>query len=114
MGGVGVIELVVWDRETLLKKEHLGEVGVGVDNWFSDGNKGETGTGTGLAWDDVGNKVGGCSFSVCVCVRGLKERGCCCAVSRSNLRSSRRARIFDRRGACVLNLGLWLRRERRV
>ena len=72
---MGVIELVVWDRETLLKKEHLGEVGVGVDNWFSDG-KGETGTGTELAWDDVGNKVGGCLFFLRI--GGLKERGRLC------------------------------------
>ena len=64
MGGVGVIELVVWDRDTLLKKEHLGEVGMGVDSWFKSDGKSETGTETGLAWDDVGNKVGGSLFSV--------------------------------------------------
>ena len=59
---MGVIELVVWDRETLLKKEHLGEVGVGVDSWFSPGH-------AALEWDDVGNKVGSCSFFLSVMER---------------------------------------------
>lgn len=51
MGGVGVIELVVWDRDNVLKKEYLGEVGVGVGGWFPGA----------LGWDDPDNKV---SFSV--------------------------------------------------
>ncbi|KAM6490742.1 Phosphatidylserine decarboxylase domain containing protein [Amanita muscaria] len=35
MGGVGAVELVVWDRDMLVKKEYVGEAAViGVDGWF--------------------------------------------------------------------------------
>jgi len=47
MGGVGVIELVVWDRDHMLKREYLGEVGVGVEGWFPGA----------LGWDDLDNKA---------------------------------------------------------
>ena len=63
MGGVGVVELVVWDRDMLVKKEYMGEVGVGVDAWFPacmDEEKEKAGGKRALAWDDVTNKV-------CVC-----------------------------------------------
>ena len=69
MGYVGVIELVVWDRDMLLKKEYLGEVGVGVDSWFG-GHAGDGKAGTGLAWDDVENNVR-FSFSLSVCGGGV-------------------------------------------
>jgi phosphatidylserine decarboxylase len=32
---IGVIEIVVWDKD-LLKKEYLGEVSVPLDDWFID------------------------------------------------------------------------------
>ncbi|KAK2463760.1 hypothetical protein APHAL10511_004253 [Amanita phalloides] len=54
-GGVGVVELVVWDRDLLLKKDYLGEVGVGLDGWFACGSEGDK-ERTVLAWDDAGNK----------------------------------------------------------
>ncbi|KAF8629477.1 hypothetical protein AX15_003424 [Amanita polypyramis BW_CC] len=55
MGGVGVIELLVWDRDMLVKKEYLGEVGVGVDSWFPLDTSEKEGE-RALAWDDIANK----------------------------------------------------------
>ncbi|KIL56688.1 hypothetical protein M378DRAFT_188531 [Amanita muscaria Koide BX008] len=65
MGGVGAVELVVWDRDMLVKKEYVGEAAViGVDGWFQgtsgvgyqeeEGSEGEW--ERGLAWDSVDNK----------------------------------------------------------
>lgn len=34
---LGVLELVVWDKDMLLKKDYLGEVSLPLDDWFSDG-----------------------------------------------------------------------------
>ena len=64
-GGVGVLELVAWDQNILLKKEYLGEVALGVDGWFPRGEGGgdEKEWEKTLAWDALGNKVG-CVFGV--------------------------------------------------
>jgi hypothetical protein len=32
--GLGVLECVVWDKDLLMKKEYLGEIGLGVEDWF--------------------------------------------------------------------------------
>ncbi|KAF8624424.1 hypothetical protein AX17_007133 [Amanita inopinata Kibby_2008] len=59
MDGIGVVELVVWDRDMLLKKEYLGEVGVGVARWFPLSGSGGDDLGEGertVGWDDPGNK----------------------------------------------------------
>ncbi|CAK5268726.1 unnamed protein product [Mycena citricolor] len=42
---LGVVELVVWDKDSF-KKEYLGEVDLGVEDWFADRPK---------AWDAPGN-----------------------------------------------------------
>ena len=47
---IGVIEIVVWDKD-LLKKEYLGEVSVPLDDWFDRKDK-------GYSFDQPGNEVG--------------------------------------------------------
>ncbi|KAJ6608038.1 phosphatidylserine decarboxylase-domain-containing protein [Mycena sp. CBHHK59/15] len=42
---LGVVELVVWDKD-VLRKDYLGETGLAVSDWFADRPK---------AWDDPGN-----------------------------------------------------------
>jgi len=49
---LGALELVVWDKNLLLKKEYLGEIALSIEEWFP---------GTALAFDDPGNKV--CTLS---------------------------------------------------
>lgn len=45
---LGVIELVVWDKD-MLKKDYLGEVSVPLEDWFRNDNA--------FAFDDANNKV---------------------------------------------------------
>ena len=45
---LGVIELVIWDKD-VLKKDYLGEVSIPLDDWFKDDNA--------FAFDDPNNKV---------------------------------------------------------
>jgi phosphatidylserine decarboxylase len=47
---LGVVELVVWDKDMLTKK-YLGEVALALDDWF----RGEE--GSALGFDDPGNQV---------------------------------------------------------
>ncbi|KAI0693420.1 phosphatidylserine decarboxylase-domain-containing protein [Cytidiella melzeri] len=44
---LGVIELVIWDKD-MLKKDYLGEVSIPLDDWFRDDNP--------FAFDDPNNK----------------------------------------------------------
>ena len=44
---LGVVELVVWDKD-MLKKEYLGEVGLPLEDWFKNGI---------YAFDDPDNEV---------------------------------------------------------
>ncbi|KAI0337278.1 hypothetical protein BDW22DRAFT_969139 [Trametopsis cervina] len=44
---LGVIELVIWDKD-MLKKDYLGEVSIPLDDWFKDDNA--------FAFDDANNK----------------------------------------------------------
>lgn len=46
---LGVIELVIWDKDMLLKKDYLGEVSIPLDDWFKDDNA--------YSFDDPNNKV---------------------------------------------------------
>ena len=46
--GLGALELIVWDKNILLKKEYLGEVAIPIGEWFA---------GTALTFDDPGNTV---------------------------------------------------------
>jgi phosphatidylserine decarboxylase len=48
---LGVVELVVWDKD-MLTKEYLGEVALLLDDWF----RGEE--GSALGFDDPANQVG--------------------------------------------------------
>ncbi|PVF95541.1 hypothetical protein CPB86DRAFT_863907 [Serendipita vermifera] len=43
---LGALELVVWDKNIVMKKEYLGEVAIPIEEWFP---------GTALAFDDPGN-----------------------------------------------------------
>ncbi|KAJ7573666.1 C2 domain-containing protein [Mycena floridula] len=68
--GLGALEFVVWDKD-MLRKEYLGEVAVGVGEWFGErreerkesGDKGrkESGDREGerkaYGFDEVGNEV---------------------------------------------------------
>ena len=45
---LGVIELVIWDKD-LLRKDYLGEVSIPLDDWFRDDNA--------YPFDDSNNKV---------------------------------------------------------
>ncbi|RPD72321.1 hypothetical protein L226DRAFT_537138 [Lentinus tigrinus ALCF2SS1-7] len=44
---LGVVELVVWDKD-MLKKDYLGEAWIPIEDWFRDGNA--------FAFDDMNNK----------------------------------------------------------
>ncbi|KAJ8088230.1 phosphatidylserine decarboxylase [Marasmius tenuissimus] len=46
---IGVLELVVWDKDVLLRKEYLGEVAFPLEDWFGDGRP--------FAWDDAVKKA---------------------------------------------------------
>ncbi|KAF8836809.1 hypothetical protein BDN67DRAFT_910414 [Paxillus ammoniavirescens] len=35
---LGTIEVVVWDKENMIKKEYLGEVALPLEDWFKEGN----------------------------------------------------------------------------
>lgn len=35
---LGTIEIVVWDKDSMLRKEYLGEVALPLEVWFGDGN----------------------------------------------------------------------------
>ncbi|PFH45491.1 hypothetical protein AMATHDRAFT_159435, partial [Amanita thiersii Skay4041] len=48
LGGVGVVELVVWDKD-MFSRDYLGEVGVGVERWFKRSEE-------AFGWDEPGNK----------------------------------------------------------
>ena len=50
---IGVVELVVWDKD-LLRKEYLGEVSVPLDDWFVDGRNSHD---KGYGFDQPGNEV---------------------------------------------------------
>ncbi|KAI0715741.1 phosphatidylserine decarboxylase-domain-containing protein, partial [Cerioporus squamosus] len=45
---LGVVELVVWDKD-MLKKDYLGEAWIPIEDWFRDGNA--------FAFDDLDNKL---------------------------------------------------------
>ncbi|KAI0749177.1 phosphatidylserine decarboxylase-domain-containing protein [Daedaleopsis nitida] len=45
---LGVVELVVWDKD-MLKKDYLGEAWIPLEDWFRDGNA--------YAFEDPGNKM---------------------------------------------------------
>ncbi|KAJ2973380.1 hypothetical protein NUW54_g12074 [Trametes sanguinea] len=45
---LGVVELVVWDKD-MLKKDYLGEAAIPLQDWFRDGSA--------FAFDDVNNKM---------------------------------------------------------
>jgi phosphatidylserine decarboxylase len=45
---LGVVELVVWDKD-MLTKEYLGEVAILLEDWFGEDNA--------YAFDDPNNKV---------------------------------------------------------
>jgi phosphatidylserine decarboxylase len=45
---LGVVELVVWDKD-MLTKEYLGEVAILLEDWFGEDNA--------YAFDDSNNKV---------------------------------------------------------
>ena len=45
---LGVVELVVWDKD-MLKKDYLGEAWIPLEDWFRDGNA--------FAFEDMNNKV---------------------------------------------------------
>ena len=45
---LGVVELVVWDKD-MLKKDYLGEAWIPLEDWFRDGRA--------YAFDDMNNKV---------------------------------------------------------
>jgi phosphatidylserine decarboxylase len=45
---LGALELVVWDKNIVMKKEYLGEVAIPIEEWFP---------GTALAFEDPGNMV---------------------------------------------------------
>lgn len=45
---MGALELVVWDKNLLMKKEYLGEVAIPIEEWFP---------GQSLAFDDPNNEV---------------------------------------------------------
>jgi len=49
---LGVLELVVWDKD-MLSKEYLGEVALPLDHWFLE----KDGTPRPYSWDDENNKV---------------------------------------------------------
>jgi phosphatidylserine decarboxylase len=36
VGALGVLELVLWDKDTF-KKDYLGEVSLSLEDWFRDG-----------------------------------------------------------------------------
>jgi C2 domain len=48
VGALGVLELVLWDKDTF-KKEYLGEVALSLEDWFKDG--------TPVSFDDPRNEV---------------------------------------------------------
>jgi C2 domain len=50
---LGVVELVVWDKD-MLSKEYLGEVALPLDDWFVDKQTGEQ---RSFGFDQPGNKV---------------------------------------------------------
>ncbi|KAI0364493.1 hypothetical protein BV20DRAFT_974427 [Pilatotrama ljubarskyi] len=45
---LGVVELVVWDKD-MLKKDYLGEAAIPLEDWFRDGNA--------FSFDDANNKL---------------------------------------------------------
>lgn len=45
---LGVIELVIWDKD-MLKKDYLGEVSIPLEDWFRNGSA--------YGFNDPGNKV---------------------------------------------------------
>ena len=47
---LGVVELVVWDKD-MLKKDYLGEAWIPLEDWFRGGNA--------FAFEDPDNKVSG-------------------------------------------------------
>lgn len=50
-GRLGVLELVVWDKDRL-KKDYLGETSLHLEDWFTEGSS--------KAYDDPENTVGIC------------------------------------------------------
>jgi phosphatidylserine decarboxylase len=45
---LGVVELILWDKDMLMKKEYLGEAALPLENWFKDGESGRQ-----FAWEDA-------------------------------------------------------------
>ena len=52
---LGVVELVVWDKD-MLKKDYLGEAWIPIEDWFRNGSA--------YAFEDPENKVSVTSFAV--------------------------------------------------
>lgn len=48
IGALGVLELVLWDKDTF-RKDYLGEVALHLEDWFKDG--------TSVSFEDPGNEV---------------------------------------------------------
>jgi phosphatidylserine decarboxylase len=46
---LGAVELVVWDKDMLLKKDYLGEVALPLEDWFAEGRA--------IGFDDAANQV---------------------------------------------------------
>ena len=67
---LGVVELVVWDKD-MLKKDYLGEAWIPIEDWFRDGNA--------YAFDDPSNKVSLLSYAICIhatLLESLEGEGC--------------------------------------
>lgn len=55
VGSLGVLELVLWDKD-ILKKDYLGEVSLSLEDWFRDGNP--------VSFEDSKNEVGARAYKV--------------------------------------------------
>ena len=51
VGALGVLELVLWDKDTF-RKDYLGEVALPMEDWFRDG--------ASVSFEDPGNEVSIC------------------------------------------------------
>lgn len=45
---LGVLELILWDKDMLMKKEYLGEAALPLEDWFREGDNGRI-----YAWEDA-------------------------------------------------------------
>lgn len=55
VGALGVLELVVWDKDTF-KKDYLGEVSLSLEDWFKDG--------VSASFEDPKNEVSTSTYEV--------------------------------------------------